>query len=106
MPPVPELTWNGQLEQAALNHSIDMYQNDYFSHTGLNGSDPGKRITAAGYTWRTYGENIAKGQSSEQAVMDAWLKSEGHCKNIMGRNFREMGLGRAGNLWTQVFAAK
>jgi uncharacterized protein YkwD len=106
MPAVPELTWNDLLEKAATDHSIDMNTNNYFSHTGLDGSNPGQRITRAGYTWRAYGENIAKGYTSEQAVMDGWLKSEGHCKNIMSRNVKEMGVGRDGNLWTQVFAAQ
>src|SRR5688572_20445115 len=84
MPPVAAVTWNDQLAVAALNHSNDMNTNNYFSHTALNGSTPGDRISAAGYAWKAYGENIAKGYSSEQAVIDGWLKSEDHCKNIMG----------------------
>src|SRR5262245_26136895 len=70
MPAVPEISWNDLLEKAAVDHSIDMNKNNYFSHTGQNGSDSGKRITAAGYTWKAYGENIAKGYTSEAAVMD------------------------------------
>lgn len=106
MPPVPAVTWNDQLAVAALNHSMDMYSNDYFSHTGLAGTSAGDRIIAAGYTWKAYGENIARGYSSEQAVMDGWLKSETHCKNIMGSLFKEMGAGRAGNYWAQEFGAR
>jgi uncharacterized protein YkwD len=83
-----------------------MNKNNYFSHTGLDGSSPGDRITRVGYNWRAYGENIAKGYTSEQAVMNGWLQSEGHCKNIMSSNVKEMGVGRDGNYWTQVFAAK
>ncbi len=64
-----------------------MKTNNYFSHTGLNGSTAGQRITAAGYTWSAYGENIANGYSSEQAVINGWLGSEGHCKNIMSAEF-------------------
>jgi uncharacterized protein YkwD len=105
MPAVPPVTWNNLLEKAALDHSVDMNKNNYFDHTGRDGSTPGDRITRAGYTWRAYGENIAKGYPSEQAVMDTWLKSEGHCKNIMSGNVKQMGVGRDGNYWTQVFAA-
>ena len=100
------VTWNDKLAKAAYDHSVDMKLNDYFSHTGLNGSNPGQRITAAGYIWKTYGENIANGYASEQAVMNGWLGSEGHCKNIMNGSFKEMGAGREGNYWTQIFGAR
>ena len=106
MPPVALVAWNDKLAKAAYDHSVEMNANDYFSHTGLNGSNAGQRITAAGYTWKTWGENIANGYTTEQAVVSGWLSSEGHCKNIMGVNFKEMGVGRQGNYWTQVFAAK
>lgn len=103
MPPVGAVTWNDQLESAALSHSNDMFSNNYFSHTGLNGSTAGERIVAAGYNWKAYGENIAKGYATEQAVMDGWLNSEGHCKNIMSSLFREMGVARVGTYWSQEF---
>ena len=106
MPPVPPVTWNDQLAQAAYDHSRDMYNNNYFSHTGLDGSSPGDRIRRAGYSWRTYGENIAKGYNNEQAVIQGWLNSPGHCRNIMDAAFKEMGLGRVGTYWTQEFASK
>jgi len=106
MPPVAAVTWNDKLAKAAYDHSVDMKSNDYFSHTGLNGSGAGQRITAAGYIWKTYGENIANGYTSEQAVMNGWLGSEGHCKNIMNASFKEMGAGREGNYWTQILAAR
>ena len=106
MPPVAAVTWNDKLAKASYDHSVEMKTNNYFSHTGLNGSNAGQRITAAGYTWKTWGENIAKGYTSEQAVVSGWLSSEGHCKNIMGAAFKEMGVGRQENYWTQVFGAK
>lgn len=106
MPPVPPVAWNDLLATAAFNHSSDMNTNDYFSHTGVNGSSAGDRITAVGYNWRAYGENIARGYSTEQAVMDGWIKSEGHCKNIMSSLFKEMGVARVGNYWTQEFGSK
>lgn len=106
MPPVAAITWNDQLSTAAFNHSNEMSSNNYLDHTGLSGSTPGDRIAAAGYAWKAYGENIAKGYSSEQAVMDGWLKSEGHCKNIMSSLFREMGVARVASYWTQEFASR
>jgi uncharacterized protein YkwD len=83
-----------------------MYTNNYFNHTGLNGSSAGDRIIAAGYAWRSFGENIAKGYSTEQSVMDGWIRSEGHCKNIMNPGFKEMGVARVGTYWTQEFGSR
>jgi uncharacterized protein YkwD len=104
MPPVGTVVAQTQLDEAALKHSQDMERQNYFSHTGKNGSNPGQRITATGYQWQTYGENIAQGYTTEQAVVEAWIKSEGHCRNIMNGNFKEMGIGKSGSYWTQVFA--
>lgn len=81
--PAPALRWNGMLFNAAGGHSTDMAANNYFSHTSQDGRNPGQRITGAGYAWRGYGENIAAGQTSVQAVVNGWLSSPGHCANLM-----------------------
>lgn len=104
MQPVGPVAWNDKLEQAALIHSQDMNKNGYFDHTGSDGSSPATRITGVGYQWSAIGENIAMGYPSEQAVMDAWLASEGHCKNIMNGVYTEMGAALDGKYWTQEFA--
>ncbi|MEJ2620604.1 MAG: Ig-like domain-containing protein [Candidatus Thiodiazotropha sp.] len=108
---VDAIAWHCQLESAALSHSSSMADNDYFSHTGLDGSSAGDRITATGYSWRAYAENIAAGYNDEEAVMTAWLESPGHCANIMNATVTEMGAGVAENdaaryriYWTQDFA--
>ena len=106
MPPVSPVAWNDLLALAADNHSKDMLANNYFNHTGLNGSTPGDRIRAVGYNWRAYGENIAYNYPTEQSVMTGWLNSEGHCKNIMNGTFNEMGVAREGNYWTQEFGRR
>lgn len=105
-PAVAAVSWNDQLAKAAYDHSVDMKTDNYFSHNTPEGVTPGQRITAAGYNWKTFGENIAMGYATEQAVINAWLASEGHCKNIMNGSFKEMGVGKEGNYWTQVFGAK
>ncbi len=104
--PVPSIAWSNQLEAAAFTHSADMFENDFFSHTAPDGSNGGIRIQKAGYSWNTYGENIASGYKSESEVVKGWLESAGHCKNIMNKNFKEMGVARVGNYWTQEFGAK
>ncbi|WP_027251142.1 CAP domain-containing protein [Photobacterium halotolerans] len=112
MPAVAPLTWDATLEQTAFLHSSDMANYDYFSHTGLNGSSPSQRVTEQGYSWRTVGENIAAGQKTVSAVMQGWLESPGHCKNIMNGSFTQMGAASDTNsgstygiYWTQVFAS-
>jgi len=70
-PPANPVSWNDLLETAAYAHANDMNKNNYFNHTGLDGSSPGDRIARAGYPWRAYGENIAKGFTTEQSVMEA-----------------------------------
>ena len=86
-PAVAAVAWNSQLFDAAAGHSADMANQNYFSHTSLDGRSAGQRITAAGYSWTAYGENIAAGQSSASSVMSGWLASSGHCSNIMNSNF-------------------
>lgn len=106
MPPVLPVIWNEALAKSAYKHSEDMAKNNYFSHTGKNGSTVGDRIRAEGYDWRICAENIAKGYPTEEAVVEGWIKSEGHCRNIMNPSIKEMGVGRYQNYWTQVFASK
>lgn len=104
--PVPELTWNTKLEAAALSHSSNMQQANFFSHRAPDGSNGGVRIERAGYIWRAYGENIAAGYTSERAVIKGWLESPGHCKNLMNKTYREMGVARMGTYWTQEFGTR
>jgi uncharacterized protein YkwD len=106
------LNWNDKLFNAAASHSADMANNNYFSHTGQNGSSFSQRITAAGYSWRTAGENIAAGQSSIQQVMEGWLQSPGHCANIMNSAYVDVGVSCVQNsastytqYWTMELAA-
>jgi len=90
--PVSALAWSGKLTQAADAHSLDMATQNYFSHTSADGRTVGNRIDATGYSWNTYGENIAAGYPTVNAVIDGWMASDGHCANIMGANFTEVGL--------------
>ncbi|MEU5049999.1 sigma-70 family RNA polymerase sigma factor [Streptomyces sp. NPDC021096] len=104
------LTSNSLLDAAAQGHSDDMAARSFFDHTNPDGKGPGERVTAAGYKWSTYGENIAYGQQTAAAVMDSWMNSEGHRKNILNCSFKEIGIGinkaPGGPRWTQVFGAR
>jgi uncharacterized protein YkwD len=86
------VSWNDKLFAAGVGHATDMGQQNYFSHTSLDGRTFDQRITAAGYSWSAAGENIAAGQTSLEQVMNDWLKSPGHCVNIMNGNYTEVGV--------------
>ncbi|MET3496551.1 CAP domain-containing protein [Variovorax boronicumulans] len=111
-PAAAPLAWNAQLDAAAARHSLDMVANNFFSHTGSDGSTVGSRATAAGYTWSGVGENIAAGQESVASAMNSWQNSEGHCRNLMGANYKNIALAcvRGGtsntysHYWTMVLA--
>jgi uncharacterized protein YkwD len=100
------------LTEAASRHASDMARTGSFDHRGSDNTTPSERVSSAGYRWRATGENIAAGQSSADAVVDAWLDSPGHCTNLMGPQFTEMGVAFAlapsrspAIYWAQVFAA-
>lgn len=85
------LRWNNPLTQAALGHSQDMAARNYFEHTTPDGVRFDARITAAGYSWRTAGENIAAGHATVDEVVAGWMASEGHCRVIMNPAFVDVG---------------
>lgn len=100
----PALRMNPALRCAARLHSRDMQLRNFFSHTNPDGVTFDKRITAAGYSWRTVGENIAAGYQTPTAVVQGWMQSTGHCQNIMNPAFTEIGVGFYDSYrWTQDF---
>ncbi|WP_375760805.1 CAP domain-containing protein [Corallococcus exercitus] len=92
-PAVGALVNNDLLRCAARKHSKDMGTNNFFSHTGSNGSSPWQRMTSAGYSYRTAAENIAAGYSTPLAVVNGWMASTGHCNNIMNGALKQTGIG-------------
>jgi uncharacterized protein YkwD len=100
------------LQSAARKHSKDMATNNYFSHTNLAGLSPFDRMRAEGYKGGTMGENIAAGNATVAATMDQWMKSDGHCANIMSKSYTQLGVGywysatsTYRHYWTQNFGA-
>jgi uncharacterized protein YkwD len=107
------LAWDEALGSSARAHSSDMAQRNYVSHTSPDGREFYERITAAGYSWNTCGENIAAGYTSAQAVMNGWMTSPGHKANILNSAFCDLGVGYAfgststyGHYWTQDFGRR
>lgn len=103
----PVLILNELLMKAAAVHSEDMANKTFMSHTGSDWSSPATRMARTGYKAQAGGENVAGGYSTVKAVMDGWMKSAGHRRNILG-NYRDFGvavrIGKNGTAyWTAVF---
>lgn len=90
-PAVPPVSAQLDIEEAATAQSQWMQQNMVLTHVGANGSDPGRRLTDAGYAWSAVGENVAAGYDSVPQTLDAWLASPPHCANIMSADFTQVG---------------
>lgn len=95
MPPAAALRMQSQLRSAARAHSLDMGEQNYFSHDSLDGRSFSDRVYAAGYTGFAYAENIAAGNAEAQATFAQWLNSPGHCKNMLDGRYTEVGIGHA-----------
>jgi uncharacterized protein YkwD len=110
-PPSPPLERSALLDQAAQTHADDMARNSFLAHTGSDGSNPGDRVSGAGYEWRVVAENVASGQTSADDIAATWLASAGHCANLMDAKYSETGIAYALNpgdgrdiYWVQVYA--
>ncbi len=108
------LKLNNKLKRTAQAHSQDMAGNDFFSHTGSNGSSVGDRFRRVGYRYSLAAENAAAGSSTARGAVNQWLNSPGHRANMLNPSFRHIGIGYAnvpndsgnerwGHYWTQTF---
>lgn len=113
----PALTVDPALVAAAEAHTQDMANNDFFSHTGSDGSKPWDRMERAGYMWTVAAENISAGRQSPEETVAGWMASEGHRANILDCSLRETGVGYVyladdpgavvyHAYWTQVFGSR
>jgi uncharacterized protein YkwD len=102
------VVWNDTLGKVSLKHSLDMAGKENLGHAGTDGSGPGERIARFGYKWMIYGENVGEGYLTPEEVVNGWLRSQGHCENIMNPAFKEAGAAFAKGTrriyWTLVLA--
>lgn len=111
-PAAPPLQWHQGLAESAQEHAGDMAEGDYFNHTDRSGRNPHQRIQAAfGYSNIGTAENIEAGGRTAAQALSAWLKSPGHCSNIMNPKHTHLGMAVAVNpnskyrfYWVQTFA--
>lgn len=97
-----------ELSKVARTKSLDMKDSKYFSHTSPTFGSPFDMMKQFGISYRAAGENIAMGQRTPEEVVNAWMNSEGHRKNILNSSFTHIGVGHIaeGNYWTQMFIGK
>ena len=102
---LPALSIRADLCQYARVKSQDMHDSGYFSHTSPNYGSPFDMMKSFGITYSHAGENIAMGYSTPEAVVSAWMNSEGHRANILSASYTELGVGYVadGGYWTQWF---
>ncbi|MEU1469628.1 CAP domain-containing protein [Streptomyces sp. NPDC005761] len=100
------VTASSSLASLAQNFSDDMAARGFFDHTDPDGQSPWDRASKAGVSGLG-GENIARGQADAEAVMEAWMNSDGHRANILNCDYKTLGVGvhfgSGGPWWTQDF---
>ena len=102
------LTYDWELSRVARYKSQDMKDNKYFSHTSPVYGSPFQMMKSFGISYRSAGENIAKGYATPEAVIEGWMNSSGHRANILNSSFTHIGVGYVaeGRYWTQMFIGK
>ena len=102
------LSYDWELGRVAQYKSQDMHDQKYFSHTSPVYGTPFTMMKNFGISYKSAGENIAQGQTTAKAVVNAWMNSEGHRANILNKNYTHIGVGyvKDGNYWTQMFIQK
>jgi uncharacterized protein YkwD len=91
------LSWDEAVRETARGHSTDMADNNYFSHTNLEGQSPFDRMTADSISYRMAGENLAMGQLSSIFAHEGLMNSLGHRENILQSDFESLAVGVAFN---------
>ncbi len=88
-----KLSRNSKLEKAALSKAKDMFAKDYWAHYAPDGSTtPWQFITQFGYAYKLAGENLAKDFDTSAAVVAAWIASPSHRANILGTDYKDIGM--------------
>lgn len=102
------LTYDWELSRVARYKSQDMKDNNYFSHTSPTYGTPFQMMKSFGITYKTAGENIARGYNTPESVVNGWMNSSGHRANILNSTYTRIGVGyvKDGNYWTQMFVSK
>ncbi|MED2973773.1 CAP domain-containing protein [Fictibacillus sp. B-59209] len=103
-----DLKWDPSLTNVAQVKANDMEKNNYFSHNSPTHGSPFELMDKMDIPYSSAGENIAVGQKSPEQVVNDWMNSEGHRKNILNPDYTHIGIGYTDNedFWAQEFIKK
>ncbi|MCQ6267316.1 CAP domain-containing protein [Fictibacillus sp. WQ 8-8] len=103
-----DLKWDPSLTNVAQVKANDMEKNNYFSHNSPTYGSPFEQMDKMDIPYSSAGENIAVGQQSPEQVVNDWMNSEGHRKNILNPDYTHIGIGYTDNedFWAQEFIKK
>jgi hypothetical protein len=88
---VGNLVINDKLSRAANEKAQDMFDYNYWAHNSPTGKTPWVFIKASGYKYVYAGENLARGFTTAQDVIKAWMASPDHRANMLSSNYRDVG---------------
>lgn len=88
---LPPLTLNETLVAAANGKAQHMFANNYWAHFAPDGTSPWSFIRGAGYNYVFAGENLAKGFTDSQSIVNAWMNSPSHRENLLSDKYKEIG---------------
>ena len=110
----PPLLRDPRLDEAAQHHAEDMLLRSYYNHISPDGTTPTTRVRKSGYAGRVVAENIARGPVAVEEVMNNWMGSSGHRRNLLLPTFTHLGIGvvvgrnpamRDTVIWVQEFGS-
>ncbi|MGW4724234.1 sigma-70 family RNA polymerase sigma factor [Streptomyces sp. NPDC004291] len=98
-----------RLVAAARSYARDMVARGYYGHSSPEGDFADARITAEGYDWSAWAENLARGAADPEAVVEDWRDGSMHEENMLDCRYRDTGVasvpGPRGTVWVQKLAA-
>jgi len=101
-----KLEWNKEAADVARNHSEDMRAHQFFDHvSATTGLDPFQRLKQKNITYTLAGENIAAGFPDAIEAFHSWMNSASHRKNVLEKDFTQLGVGVTKDYYTQDFIA-
>jgi len=88
---VGSLIFNEKLSEAAVKKAEDMFEYNYWAHNSPAGKSPWVFIKSSGYSYVYAGENLARGFTTADAVIKAWMASPDHRANMLSSNYEDVG---------------
>ncbi|MHC4663648.1 MAG: CAP domain-containing protein [Planctomycetota bacterium] len=99
------LEWDDSLAEVAREYAMCMANNNRLDHYDMLGRGLIYRLENAQIVFIHAGENIARGYTSPEEVVNGWMASDDHRNNILCPEFTQTGIALAGPgpYWVQVF---